>query len=1015
MALRKTVQDIPTIGIKNPTDSPIFHTIQEISSKLHNSRNNLGAISRKNITRNSLDLHSRKKILSEDRFPSNEMSDLILPNKNNEERLDITTERFMNIGSIKSEENISKQPSISSIEIFAIPKFKKDKLTIPLENAVKNLDIIDYNSNEDPSILIDQKQEEYSELSQSQKKSVKGKNNLDAKFDLTKANTMYVKGEGHFLTSDEIEKNTKVKEVIKSSRIVGIVKEFPGEQVSSHEISRKSINTNFRTEENTVIINHIDFNHPRVSNPSISKDSKPAELLSPVLSNFYRKRSTISNLENLILQRKTNQVESGNMEILEEEDRSAFDSKDPIEELVDKYTNSQLKQNYIKIYNNANISVDKISDNLRILDSKFPSNKLINDITINNQIFNKSDDEDHLAIRSYTPALMLLSAITQKESHEDQNVRKDHLFGSLITNVGGALTSMKNRHPSDISDKMNKHMKIHGMGDADDDIVVIIGNQIVSEQIIDVTGGNSRRVSMINRKSVDKPKTKRNNLVIEKFSLLFVPSYSNQIVKTSNEGGNFKTLTFNTDPQSKFTSGVNAEKRDSVERREQFVSFANSSGLSGYPDRILKPLRINYDQGSISFRPLPTPKEITYNYSYIQRCDSHMRLSRQPFREENLWRSIGTKNASNDSKRVNELSFNNLVSHQTPKNSQQGNQSPKNASQQFVFNRTDSKYPQEKLVRSQVVANDRLQAQSNLLRQQSKASEKFFSNTRWVENEFKPENNFFTNIRNPKTNWNTNITASRFSSNLDVSKSGEFSVARRTPSCEQTEPRIMAFFKKIIVYSAKIEQLKESLNEIESFSSKRLYVHFMNSEFQVMTIPDFRCLIESVEFAISEASMKRVICFIQLCLAEDEGVFNFLKPWHFECFLRPISTNHLHMQPYEAEDLSFLSAETPPYTLSDQEYHLIRHIIMVTVRMLEDMATMIQSTTLRAAQEMFTEFNGETNACDVDDILRFVHSNGLKARFEDVQNIFRFFMCLRFGKLMKEKFLMLFNLDIWNY
>lgn len=1017
MALRKTVQDIPAVAIKEQGQGMNFQPVKNVNSKNNFDKVNQEIGSQRDLKQDLSESQVKKKIVSGNSLPSNEISDLILPNNDKDDRLDIDGERFLQIGSIKPDENISKQPSISSIEISAIPNFKKDKLVLPAENAVTNVEIVDYDSNEDQSMPIDRKQEEDSELSESQTNSAKYKMNFDGKFNLAKANTMYVKGEGHFLTSDEIEKNTKAKEVIKSSRIVAIVNEFPGEQVSSHEVSRKSINTNFaRTEENTVIINHIDFQNHRVSNPSLSKESRPIEPLSPALSNFNRKRSTLSNLENFILQRKTKQVESGNMEVLEEENRSVFESKDQVEELLEKYTNSQFKQNYIKIYNNANISIDKISENLKLFDSKFPSNTLINDITINNQILNKSDDEDHLVVRSNTPVHMLLSAVTQKESNEDQNPKKDHLLGSFVTNMVETVTSMKNRNPSENSDRLNKHLKLPGTGDTDDDIVVIIGNQIVSEQMIDVTGNNSRRISMINRKSTDRSKSKRKSLATEKFSLLFVPSQNSTLLKTSAEGAHLKSLAFNIDAQSRFTYGVNGEKRDSEDKREQFVSFANASGLSGYPERILKPLRINYDQGSISFKPLPTPKEIVHNYSYLQRFESQLRVSRQPVKEENLWRSIGTKNASTDSKRLNELSFNNLVPHQTSlKASQQRNQSPKSASQQFVLNTSESKYPQEKLVQSQLIPTENSPIQNVLLRQRSKASENFFSNTRRVDNDFKPENNFFTNIRNQKSNWNTNITTSPFSSNLDISKSGEFSVARRTPSYEHSEHRVMSYFKKIIVYSAKIEQLKESLDEIESFSPKKLYAHFMNPDCQVMTIADFRCLIESVGFNISDANLKRVVYFLQLCLAEDEGIFDFIKLRHFECFLRPIFSDQFNGTPNEIESSSLFLSETPPYSLSEREYHLIRHILMVNVRMLEDIATMIRSTTFRGAQEMFAEFSGGSNTCDIGDVLRFVHSSGLKARVEDVQNIFRFFMCLRTGKLTKEKFLMLFNLDIWNY
>jgi hypothetical protein len=1021
MALRKTVQDIPKVTFKESVKGTNQHPAKSGEFKEGIGQSSREANSQKSLEKDLLPLPIKKKIASGNSIPLNEISELSSPVGDKDDRLDLVDDRFLHTGSIKPDENHSKQPSISSIEISAIPNFKKEKVLLPTVNGVQNVDIVDYESNEDRSIPIEPKQDDNSELSESRFKSSKGGKNPDGKFNLAKANTMYVKGQGHFLTKDEIGKNSKSKEVIKSSRTAGIMNEFPGEQVSSHEVSRKSINTNFApTEENTIVINQIDFQNHRISNPSLSKDSRPAEPTSPAMSNFNRKRSTISNLENFILQRKTKQVDSDNMEILVEENRSMLDSNDKVGELLDKYTNSQFQKNYIKIYNNANISIDKISDNLKLFDSKFPSNKLLNDVTINNQMLNKSGDDDHLALRSNTPVHMLLSTITQKESHEDQNLRKDHLLGSFVTNMGETVTSMKNRNISETSDKLNHHVKIPATSDNDDDIVVIIGNQIVSEQMIDVTGANSRRISTINSKSNEAPKPRPKNLTTEKFSLFHVPSRSHILVKTSMDDPQVRSLMFNIDAQSRFTYGNNGEKRDSEEKKEHFISFANASGLSGHPERILKPLRINYDHGSISFKPSPTPKEITHNYSYIQRADNQirasLRASRHPNRDDNLWRSVGTKNASTDSKRPNELSFNNLVPQQMSlKTSQQKNQSPKSVTHYFASNTPESKYPQEKLVQSQLVHTDNSPIQNVLMRQLSKASDNFFSNTRRVENEFKPENNFFTNTRNQKPTWNTNFTTSRFSSNLDVSKSGEFSAARRSPSYEHADVRIMSFFKKIIVYSAKLEQLKESLVDIDSFSIKRLYANFTNPDCNAMTIVDFRYLIESVGFNISDPNLKRLVYFIQLCLAEDKSVFDFLKLSHFECFLQPINLDKLTASLHEIDDSSIFSSENKPYSLSEREYHLIRHILMVNVRMLEDISTMIRSTTFRGAQEMYAEFSGGSTACETGDVLRFIHASGLKAREEDVHNIFRFFMCLRSGKLTKEKFLLLFNLDIWSY
>jgi hypothetical protein len=836
---------------------------------------------------------------------------------------------------------------------------------------------------------------------------------------MEKANTMYVKNTGNFFGHEVTNADVKPKELARSSRDMNAIEENHPNDISSDSMGNEGSQHNANYDEKGEF--PLPLLKKKESVPSFLKEVKIANSPNPFLKDQTLKSIKLSEMDSMMPKRKLNQSEIPGVEIGDDTFEQMQTENDKMEELLDRYTDFKFNDNYLKIYNNANISIEKYSPNIRTLEAKFPSNKIVSSVTINNQILNKSTDADitqqsfRTIMKNTIPQNMLLSTITTKEIPPWTDKEKDEARKIFASNYGDIVFDERNINEADGVNSIARGFDARKpRKDTFDDITTMIGNQVISEQMIDTGIIGSKGKFSMNPKEDGHQMGRRGDFRTVEFQLLFVPSKT--LLDTSDyECGSrpYDESHLRSEFRSTNTFGMDNGKSMSSHSKNLAVSFGNVNEMNVGAIRLSHPKTGHSDITDTSFKPYMISREISRNYVYIQGMErfNPERQIREPIvggnsewgkylpKHEKPRKDISNSAIESNKHLISRCAFQSEVVEEKPKIFFQQIRADAGARGKEVFSQLGSIHESDVNNREDY-HNPRQPANFN-------------SNFRDNHQEKQTDRRYSSIAREVPQEWGLQPSLSQISSGMNITKFSELANARNRRQSEAIVDGVMKFFKKIIVYSAKLEQLKETLDEANILISRRLYNQYACSKSEYMTIFEFKAFLESLNIHISEINLQRLIYHLQVSLCNEISVEECLKPFHFQSFFRPMS--RIKSSGIENFNPSFQSeCHESRFELSEPEYQTIRHIVIVNVKMLEDVAAMVRETKIADIQRMVGEFFSESTCVDKRDLGVFIRSNGLNARSEDIDSLLRFFVCYDKGVISKEKFFQLFSLEIWG-
>ena len=181
---------------------------------------------------------------------------------------------------------------------------------------------------------------------------------------------------------------------------------------------------------------------------------------------------------------------------------------------------------------------------------------------------------------------------------------------------------------------------------------------------------------------------------------------------------------------------------------------------------------------------------------------------------------------------------------------------------------------------------------------------------------------------------------------------------------EDMETKLCFFFKKTLVYASKIELLKlKAQKENGEHNIYSLFRQFCDPENGRLTITSLQLLVEILQFPLEEYDISSIMLFLEKFKEVEEDASLELEYGEF----RELFVSHKVTTP----EIYLFSNWTPeinrPFNLPDSEFYLLRQILMLTSRQIQDVSRIINALKAYTADSLFNYialFNEENDTIE---------------------------------------------------
>ena len=195
----------------------------------------------------------------------------------------------------------------------------------------------------------------------------------------------------------------------------------------------------------------------------------------------------------------------------------------------------------------------------------------------------------------------------------------------------------------------------------------------------------------------------------------------------------------------------------------------------------------------------------------------------------------------------------------------------------------------------------------------------------------------------------------------------------RSVCLEDMETKLCFFFKKTLVYASKIELLKlKAQKENGEHNIYSLFRQFCDPENGKLTITSLQLLVEVLQFPLEEYDISSIMLFLEKFKEVEEDASLELEYGEF----RELFVSHKVTTP----EIYLFSNWTPeinrPFNLPDSEFYLLRQILMLTSRQIQDVSRIICALKAYTADSLFNYialFNEENDTIEGHLNLSLIH------------------------------------------
>lgn len=186
----------------------------------------------------------------------------------------------------------------------------------------------------------------------------------------------------------------------------------------------------------------------------------------------------------------------------------------------------------------------------------------------------------------------------------------------------------------------------------------------------------------------------------------------------------------------------------------------------------------------------------------------------------------------------------------------------------------------------------------------------------------------------------------------------------RTVCLDDMETKLCLFFKKTLVYASKIELLKlKAQKENGEYNIYSLFRQFCDPDNGKLTITSMQLLVEVLQFPLEEYDISSVMLFLEKFKAVDPNALLELEYGEFrELFIsHKVSTPEIYLFSNWTPDVN------RHFDLPDSEFYLLRQILMLTSRQIQDLSRIVNALHAYTADSIFDYialFNEENDKID---------------------------------------------------
>jgi hypothetical protein len=227
---------------------------------------------------------------------------------------------------------------------------------------------------------------------------------------------------------------------------------------------------------------------------------------------------------------------------------------------------------------------------------------------------------------------------------------------------------------------------------------------------------------------------------------------------------------------------------------------------------------------------------------------------------------------------------------------------------------------------------------------------------------------------------------------------------------------VINLFKKILIYSTKLEELKNELfTNNPDFNLFGIFKIYDEDDDGFLLNQQFEKLIIDIGFQLSGLQLDRLMCYLNNFLTKSKEKINIdnINFTNFTKLFFPSNkdSSQIFHNLYKG---STKARKHDDLVIKESEFHLMRQIVIIMLRKLDDISSLVQSLKSSDIDEAFKIVSMSKNVITWDCLTSFLENSGIKFIDEDLEHIFMNFRTKQFTTISYETFIDFLNHPIWN-
>jgi len=231
--------------------------------------------------------------------------------------------------------------------------------------------------------------------------------------------------------------------------------------------------------------------------------------------------------------------------------------------------------------------------------------------------------------------------------------------------------------------------------------------------------------------------------------------------------------------------------------------------------------------------------------------------------------------------------------------------------------------------------------------------------------------------------------------------------------------KLTLLFKKMLVYSSKLEAIKSELfNNNPDFNILEIFQLYDENKAGTIAAEEFEAFLADVGIQVSGQQTLKILEYVNNIVWPEGQDIRIISSFQFANIFIPYNTDNrfilkqmleMKQKKLEAQD----SANEQPI-IQESDFLLIRQILIFMMRKVEDISAIVQSLKEYSVDEAFGAITkGEKNDINWKTLSEFLEQNDVRFIDEDLVYIFRDFKSRSMGVIGYQNFSEFINLGLW--